>query len=310
METQASYVTVGAFVMVCLFGLVVAMLWLTGAQYRQEFNHYRAYFTGAVTGLGRGTIVRYNGIEVGNVTELGFDPVDPRRVVVTLQTTPTLRLHEDSIASIAQQGLTGSVYVGITGGSTDSDFLTTGPNDEYPVIQSRPSTLQQLAESGPELVGRFNMVGERVSNILNEENQKSISEMLAALRNTTVLIDAHAQDLDVTLKNLKAASEGINRTLSVAEKTLTSADAALTSAGKAVDSLDTAFKSADGTFKKLGQLTEDADNVLTGQSIAQMTQLFAQSRALIAGLTRLTSDLERDPGKLIYGDRRQGYAPR
>ena len=60
--------------------------------------------------LGRGTIVRYNGIEVGNVTELGFDPVDPSRGVVTLQTAPTLRLHEDAIASIDQQGLTGAVF--------------------------------------------------------------------------------------------------------------------------------------------------------------------------------------------------------
>ena len=39
METRASYVTVGAFVMACLIGLVIAALWLAGAQYRQEFSY-------------------------------------------------------------------------------------------------------------------------------------------------------------------------------------------------------------------------------------------------------------------------------
>ena len=54
METRASYVLVGSFVMLCLFGLIVAMLWLTGSQYRQEFAYYRTIFTGGVTGLGDG----------------------------------------------------------------------------------------------------------------------------------------------------------------------------------------------------------------------------------------------------------------
>ena len=65
METKANYVAVGAFVLACVMGIVVAILWLAGAQYRQEFAYYRTYFTGAVTGLGDGTNVRYNGIDVG-----------------------------------------------------------------------------------------------------------------------------------------------------------------------------------------------------------------------------------------------------
>jgi len=310
METRASYVTVGAFVMVCLIGLIVSMLWLTGAQYRQEFIYFRTFFSGPVTGLGRGTVVRYNGIDVGSVTELAFDPADPRRVIVTLQTTPDLLLHADSIASIEQQGFTGGTYVEITGGTVNAPLLTVQPGQAYPVIPSRPSTLQQLAQSGPEMVSRFNMVGERVSDLLNDGNRMAVAEMLASLRNTTALIDAHAADLDATLENLKLASAGINKTLATADKTLNSADAALNSAGKAIDSLDGALASADTTVKKLGQLSDDADKVLTGQGVAQMTQLLAQSRALVSSLTRLSTDLERDPTKLLYGDQRQGYAPR
>ena len=65
METKASYVAVGTFVMLCIIGLFAAMLWLAGSQFRQEFTYYRTYFNGPVTGLGRGTVVRYNGVDVG-----------------------------------------------------------------------------------------------------------------------------------------------------------------------------------------------------------------------------------------------------
>lgn len=311
METRASYVTVGAFVMICLLGLIVAVLWLTGAQYRAESPIYwRTFFSGPVTGLGRGTIVRYNGIDVGNVTELAFDPADPRRVVATLQTIASLRLRSDSIASIESQGLTGASYVEIAGGAPESPVLTAQPGQEYPVIPSKPSPLQQLQQTGPEMVSRFNVVGERMSDLLNDDNRKSFSELLANLRNTTKVIDQHEEDIDAMLANLRAVSANLNRTLANADKALLGADTALTSANHAIGTLDTALNSADTTVKKVGQLSDDADKILNGQSVAQLNQLMAQTRALVASLTRLSSDLQREPTKLIYGDQRQGYSPR
>ena len=107
METRASYVLVGSFVMLCLLGLIIAMLWLTGAQYQQEFAYYRTVFTGGVTGLGRGTTVRFNGIDVGSIAELAFDPENPSSVIVTVQIDPTVPIQVDAVASIQSQGFTG-----------------------------------------------------------------------------------------------------------------------------------------------------------------------------------------------------------
>jgi phospholipid/cholesterol/gamma-HCH transport system substrate-binding protein len=310
METRASYVTVGAFVLICVFGLFIAVLWLAGSQYREEYSYFRTYFIGAVTGLGRGTIVRYNGIDVGHVTDIGFDAANPRRVFVTLQTDPTLQIHVDSVTSIESQGLTGGVYVEIAGGTTTAPVLGPEPGQEYPVIPSKPSTLQQLTQAGPELVERFSTVGERLTDVLNDENRKSLTEMLDHLRSTTELIDRHSADLDATLGNFKVATEGVNRTLGNADRTLTSADRALTSIDRAVGTLDTTLNSADSTVKKLGQLTDDTDKIVNGQGVAQMMQLVAQTRALVASITRLANDLEREPTRLIFGDQRQGYTPK
>ncbi len=185
------------------------------------------------------------------------------------------------------------------------------------MIPSKPSTLQQLEESGPQPVNRFNLVGERIGDVLNDENRKALAETLANLRSTTEVLDRHSKDIEATLSNLKDATGGITKTLGNVDHTLASANQAFSSADHALTSVDTAvgslngvITSADSTVQKLGRLSDDTDKVVNGQGIAQMTQLLAQSRALIASLTRLTNDLEREPTRLIYGDQRQGYTPK
>src|SRR5579862_7629060 len=123
METKANYVAVGAFVLACILGIVIALLWLAGFQYSREYALYQTSFVGPVTGLGDGTPVRYNGIDVGRIQDLNFDPSDPKKVVVKMQIKPDLKIPSDSEASIASEGLTGGNYVEIEGGSAGAPKL-------------------------------------------------------------------------------------------------------------------------------------------------------------------------------------------
>jgi phospholipid/cholesterol/gamma-HCH transport system substrate-binding protein len=288
METNANYVAVGAFVMACLFALVVALLWLTGAQYSQEYVYYQTYFTGPVTGLGNGTAVKYNGIDVGRVSKLDFDPDDPKKVIVTMQLNPALHLHEDSTASIASEGLTGGSYVEIDGGKKDTPLLTRQYGQKYAIIKSKPSTLQELAASAPALVAKLNRVGDKLNALLSDDNIKAFSDTLANLRTTTGTLSRHSADLDETLVNLKTASASLSGDLGQMKTTLAHADTAIASIDK---------------------LTIDADNVVNGDTAAQLSELVAQSRSLVTSLKRLSNELDRQPTKLIFGDRREGYTP-
>ncbi len=150
METKANYVAVGAFVLACVVGLVVTILWLAGAQYSQEYAYYQANFKGPVTGLGKGTVTRYNGIEVGRITNLEFDPTDPQRVIVTLQVQPNLNIREDSVASIDSQGITGVPLSRSAAARPTRRILVAKEGQRYPVIRTKQSTFAQLAQSAPE----------------------------------------------------------------------------------------------------------------------------------------------------------------
>src|ERR1700749_1824371 len=250
METKANYVAVGAFVLICVFGVVVTLLWLAGVQYSQEYEYFQTSFKGPVTGLGNGTTVRYNGIDVGRVTDLKFDPNDPQKVIAMLQVKPLLGIRQNSEASIESQGLTGGSYVEISGGTKKADELKPVAPGQIPFIKSKPSTLQQLEQSAPELFDKLNHAADKINVLLSDKNMKNFSGILANLNVTTANLDKittplakDADQIDVTIRNVSAASAKLGPTLS----------------------------DADDTVKKYGKLANDADAFVNGEGLNQLT---------------------------------------
>lgn len=289
METKANYVAVGAFVLACLIGLVVAIMWLAGVQYSQEYAYYQANFKGPVTGLATGTTTRFNGIEVGHIKELAFDPNDPQRVVVTMQVRPGLNIREDSLASIESQGLTGGSYVEISGGTADSPILTAKDDQTYPIIRTKQSTLQQLEQSVPEVVARLNSATGRINDLLNDNNRRALAHVLANLDQTTSIIARRSADIDAAIANANQAAARFN--------------AASQKLGPAVDNVDL-------TIRKYGKVADDADAFINGDGLAQVSDLAGEMRRLVANLNRLTNQINRQPTTLLFGDRRKGYQPK
>jgi phospholipid/cholesterol/gamma-HCH transport system substrate-binding protein len=281
METRANYVAVGAFVLACILALVITMLWLAGMQYTHEYEYYRTNFHGAVTGLGKGTTVRYNGIEVGRVADLAFDPNDPQNVITTLQIQPGLGIRTDSVSSIEPSGLTGGSYVEISGGSKRAAILVAQPGQEYPVIKSAPSALQQLTTGAPQLLAKLNNISDRLIAVLSDENQQHLSRTLANLDKTTSTLANRSGDIEETLANLNQASK----------------------------SLPAVVADADTSVKKFGKLSEDADQFVRGEGLAQLAGLIADTRRTVVSLNKFSNQLNRQPTKLIFGDRRKGYTP-
>ena len=288
METKANYVAVGAFVVACLVGLVVSIMWLAGAQYSQEYAYYQTYFTGAVTGLGKGTVTRYNGIDVGRVAQLEFDPNNPQRVIVTLQVQPGLNIREDSVASIDSQGFTGGSFVEISGGTAKSPLLTAKPGQKYPVIRTKQSTLQQLEQSAPEVVAKLNVAASRINDLLSDNNRKAIAQVLINLDKTTAAIANHSADIDATLRQANVATRNV-------------ADAS----GQLRPTLD----HVDVTVAKFGKLSDDADAFINGDGLSQISTLVGDLRRLVNNLNKFSENLNRNPTSILFGDRRKGYDP-
>jgi phospholipid/cholesterol/gamma-HCH transport system substrate-binding protein len=289
METKANYVAVGGFVLACVIGLVVTILWLAGAQYSQEYAYYQASFKGPVTGLGKGTITRYNGIEVGRITNLEFDPADPQRVIVTVQVQPNLNIREDSVASIDSQGLTGGTFVEISGGTAKAPLLVARDDQRYPMIRTTQSSFAQLAQSAPEVVAKLNVAASRLNDLLSDNNRRAIAHVLANLDETTEVVARRSADIDATIANANKAMANLTA---------------------ATNNLRPTLDHVDLTIQKYGKVADDADAFINGDGLAQLSDLIGETRRLVANLTQFSDQMNRTPTKLLFGDRRKGYEPK
>ncbi len=281
METKANYVAVGAFVLACILALFITLLWLAGFQYSHEYAYFQTNFHGAVTGLGKGTAVRYNGSDVGRVDDLRFDRSDPQVVIAILQIQPNLGIRTDSTSSIEPEGLTGGSYVEISGGTRNAPVLTALPGQEYPVIRSAPSTLQQLTRGAPELLAKLNNIAYRLDAVLSDENQKHLAATLANLDKTTSALAGSTGEIDDTLAGLSKASKALPG---------------------AVDNINAAATKVD-------RFADDADELVRGAALEQLPGLIADTRRTLVSLDRLSDQLDRQPTRLLFGDRRKGYTP-
>ena len=295
METKANYVAVGAFVLVCVIGLVISLLWLAGAQYTSEYDYYQTIFKGSVSGLGKGTVTRYNGIEVGRVADLTFDPNDPQSVIVTLQVQPGLNIRENSVASIASQGLTGGSYVEIKGGTQNSPLLVAKQGQRYPIIQSKVSTLQQLEQSAPEVVAKLNVAASRINDLLSDQNRRAVANTLLNLELLSTSIGNRTPEIDRSLRN--------------ADQAIARLEATSRRLDPSMDKLDATIDDAGVTLKKYGKVADSADAFINGEGLAQLSELITDMRRLSGNLNQFSEQLNRQPSTIIFGDRRKGYTP-
>ncbi len=291
METKANYIAVGAFVLACMFGLVVTVLWLAGTQ-NITYSYYTVKFEGSVTGLGKGTIVRYNGLEAGRVDDLVLDPTNPKVVLTSIKVDKSFDIHEDATASIASQGLTGGSYVELLGGSIGKPVLRHDDAKDLqhnPVINAIPGTFEKLEKKLDQLSDKLNVTADRVNLMLDDKNRKAIADILNNLDMVTTTVAGRRGDIDAILRNTNVATANL--------------------AGASRD-LHPTFLQAQATLRRLDKLSLDADAVVTGDGIAQLSALIADGRRLVTSLTKLSDELNREPTRVIFGDRRKGYTPK
>lgn len=313
METKANYVAVGAFVLGIFIALFVSALWVARVQFRDEFRRYETFVQGPVTGLGVGAIVRLNGIDVGQVSDIEFDPDNSLQVQVGLKIKEGAPIKTDSVVSMETQGLTGVSYVEISGGSQASPLLEANPGHHYPIIKSRPSALQQVFESAPEVLAHFVIIADRLALMLDDKNRQSIADTLTNLSQITGAVAAHQGDLQTLLASGAKSAADLDQTLAEFR-------AAINKYDHVGDRADEVLQTANDTVHKLDQLSTSLNGLVsdsrpqvrdfTTVGLPQLTQLLSEMRTLVASLTKVSNELERDPQRFLFGDRREGFNPR
>jgi phospholipid/cholesterol/gamma-HCH transport system substrate-binding protein len=178
METRAPFVVVGAFVLAAIAAAFGFVYWLHNTGGLGPRATYHVQFDGSVPGLLVGAAVLFNGIRVGEVTDLGLAPDSPRRVNATISVSSTTPVRSDTKVGLEFQGLTGVPVIALEGGTLLEK------SGEVPTLIAEPGVGQGMTQAARDALRRVDSVLAENSGSLKDTiaNFKVFSEGLA--RNT------------------------------------------------------------------------------------------------------------------------------
>lgn len=258
MERDAHYAAVGIATVALLLALAVFTIWLARLQFNKDYDVYDIVFYGPVRGLSEGGEVHFNGIRVGEVTDLNLDPQKGDQVIARVRLNGTTPVRVTSRAQLEPQGITGLNYIQITAGDANSALLKSQyPENAVPVIQSQPSPLAELLSGSGTVLAQTVDALNRINRVMSDDNIRSFS---------------------TSLKNV----ESLSTELEARKGMLQQLEEALTSANRAIKE-----------FEGLGADSRRLINEDGRQAIANVNQATREAQQAMASINRSVSGLER-----------------
>jgi phospholipid/cholesterol/gamma-HCH transport system substrate-binding protein len=300
MERDAHYVAVGAFILLVTAFAVAFVLWYTDANDGLVYERYEIYFTGSVSGLDRGSPVRFLGVDVGRVRRLMIDKTNPTRVQVIVEIDENAPISAATRASLGLQGVTGLLYVNL---KEQADIDRSAPlrqGSQYPVIEAVESDFDAFLASLPELMGRANTLLERFTRVVSDENLNGIADTIKSLRDTMKTMPQTSKDvqqlvaeLRATVGEIHAASESLR---AMTDESRPEVKLALERMSDVANNLAEASARVDRFTKQsevqLGNFTE--------QGLFELERLMRETRQAAREFRDLSRSLQENPSQILY----------
>jgi phospholipid/cholesterol/gamma-HCH transport system substrate-binding protein len=316
METRANHIWVGAVALVLLAGLAAFIIWLAQLGTADQ-KEYDIFFKQSVAGLATGSQVSFAGVPVGQVTEIRLWQQDPEFVRVRIRVEEEVPILVGTTASISSS-FTGVSTILLDGARKDRPPITCATTScvegDVPVIPPRAGGFGEILANAPLLLERLATLTDRLTQLLDEENQGEIAGILANTNAITANIARATPQVEQTLAELqltlREASEALNQFEQVTASTdrLINEEGALlaqelrqtlASAGEAAGSLSATLETVQPAARQLSEGTLPAAE-------ATLRDLRATSRAL----RQVTERVEAEgAGSLLGGPKLPDYEP-
>lgn len=312
METRANHVWVGAVTLLLLAALAAFIIWL--AKLGEGDRHdYDIFFKQSVDGLAKGTAVSYAGVPAGQIKDIELWPKDPNFVRVRVSVDEKIPILQGTTATI-QGSFTGVSNIQLNGGVRGAPPIREpGPNG-VPVIPTKTGGLGALLNNAPLLLERLTALTERLTLLLSDQNQASISNILANTDKMTGNLANAAPQVERTLAELQITLRQATTTLATFEKVGNSANTLLGEDGTSLAAqLRQTLKSAQGAVDELKGTLGDARPA--ARQLSQSTLPAAEAtlrdlRAATRALRNVTEKVDdQGAGSLLGSPKLPEYRP-
>ncbi|GAB4341414.1 MAG: hypothetical protein Kow0099_18120 [Candidatus Abyssubacteria bacterium] len=311
MAYRTDEVKVGLVIVISLLILAGFILAILGIKLGQPTEMYTTAMRFA-GGIEPGTIVRFGGMDVGQVSRVGVSPTDNTLIELTMRVNEGVPIKTDSVVYINTIGFLGDYYLEITTGSQDAALLPPGSNIQsreivtfHDVIARAQSAVERLdaalvivndkilAEHMPELRRKVETMTDKMTELLtdadeifNEQNRKNIGEALAELN---ALLRENRHDITETIANFRVASQRL-------ESLATTLDSVATDKREEIESLIHDIRT---TAEEIGTVTDRIEQ-LVAENASDIAVTIDNLKAASSNARDFSETISDEPWRLIW----------
>lgn len=320
METRSNNVFVGAVVLLLVALTIAAAFWFSriGEGAKREYD---IFFKTSVSGLAKGSNVSYSGVPTGQVKTIELWRKDPEFVRVRILVDRSAPVLQGTTASINSLGFTGVSEVLLEGAVRGAPPIVCPEQkadavcpEGVPVIPTRPGAWGELLNSAPMLLQRLTTLTERLTELLDDDNQRNIAGILSNLDRLSGNLAARGPDLAQTIVQAKATLESAAKAADALAQAADNANALVTSEGKPlVADLRATVNAARSTLESLDTTLKDARpgvDTFTRDTMPQIGLLVRDLRQMSRAILAITERVDQQgAGGLIGSQPLPDYKP-
>lgn len=310
MENRSNHVLVGGVVLVLVAVALAFTVWLAGFGTTND-KRFDILFKSSVDGLAKGSAVTFSGVPVGKVEEISIMPDQPELIRVRISVKNDTPVLQGTTATIAGVGFTGVSQINLDGAVQGAPPIDQpGPFGE-PLIPPKTGGLGALLNNAPALLDRLTTLTERVSDLLNPQNQRSITGILGNIDRISGALANRSDDIAATLAESRIA---IRQAGDAAQQFGKLAATTNQNIGPMLNNLNDAIGSAKHSMANLDAAISDARpglKAISTQTVPAANQLIRDLADTAASLQALSSRFEAGGATgLLGGQRLPDYKPR
>ncbi len=315
METRANHVWVGIVTLVLLAALAAFVVWLARLGQGTQ-NEYDILFKQSVDGLARGSQVSFSGVPAGQVQQISLWKKDPEFVRVRISIDEEVPVLVGTTATV-QASFTGVSTILLDGAVKNAPPIscdTTACPEGRPVIPPGRGGFGEIVSNAPLLLERLATLTERLTQVLDDNNQNQISGILRNTNAMTENLAAASPQLQSTLTELEVTLVEAGQALDAFEKVMGSTDQLVNNEGQSLASeLRGTLASANTAAASLSATLEDtrpAARQLTEETLPAADATLADLRETSKALRKVTEQLETQGlGAFVEGQTLPDYEP-
>ncbi len=312
METRSNNLLVGGVTLLLLLALAAFTMWLANAGGRDRVE-YDIFFKQAVDGLNKGSGVLFSGVPAGQVVDIALWRPDPQFVRVRIEVDSDIPILQGTTAALEGVGFTGVSQIQLDGAVRGAAAITDEGPAGRPVIPTRIAGLGEILNSAPQLLERLSTLTERLTELANDRNQRSLSTILENVESSTGTLARSGPQLQAALADARVAARQAGDAMQEIGQLADSTDQMVTRDGAAMlAELRAAAASAQRSIATLEGAIEEARpglNAFSNRTIPEANALLRDLRQTADTLSTVAESIEQRGAGGLLGQRLPDYEP-